>query len=83
MTKKEELIKYVEDNIDTTKNLFTNVFYESIQENGVRIFGVISKERLLGHFKNDFNDDLIGSSRDGVIIHILDWTAQDKIVSQE
>jgi hypothetical protein len=83
MTKKEELLLYIENNLTDSHQLMTNVFYESFNDNGTRLFVTRTKQRTYDHINNNFNDELKGHSGDNVIIEILDWVIQDKVVSQE
>jgi len=83
MTKKEELLLYIEENLTDNHQLMTNVFYESFNDNGTRLFVTRTKQRTYDHINNNFNDELKGHSGDNVIIEILDWIIQDKVVSQE
>jgi hypothetical protein len=83
MTKKEELLLYIEENLTDNHQLMTNVFYESFNDNGTRLFVTRTKQRTYDHINNNFNDELKGHSGDNVIIEILDWVIQDKVVSQE
>lgn len=78
MTKKQNLLNFIDQNINDSNYLYSNIYYQDLLEQGTRGFLVSNKEKLKNHFINLFNDDLIGHSGDNVIIEILDWIAQIK-----
>ena len=80
MTKKQELLDFIDENINDSNYLQTNVYYQDISEQGTRGFLLNNKEQLKGHFNQLFNDDLIGHSGDNFMIEILDWTTEIKEV---
>jgi hypothetical protein len=83
MTKKEQLLIFIDEHINESNHLHTNVYYQSLSESGTRGFMNNDKEKLKNHFIQLFNDDLVGHSGDNIIIEILDWTTQLKDIPQE
>jgi hypothetical protein len=83
MTRKEELLSFIDEHINESNQLHTNVYYHSFLESGTRGFVNNDKEKLKNHFITLFDDNLVGHSGDNVIIEILNWTTQDKVVSEE
>ena len=81
MTKKEELIQFINDNITTKNELLT---YERIVETqgdtvvevgqkGTRGF-TATNEHLINAINNGFNDNLIGNiGNDKITVEILSW----------
>lgn len=81
MTRKEELIQFIKDNITTENELLT---YERIVETqgdtgikvgtqGTRGF-TATNEHLINEINNGFNDNLIGNiGNDKIIVEILSW----------
>jgi len=81
MTKKEELIQFINDNITTKNELLT---YERIVETqgdtvvevgqkGTRGF-TATNEHLINAINNGFNDNLIGNIwNDKITVEILSW----------
>lgn len=78
MTRKEDLLNFIDNNIDESNYLYSNVYYQDVLEQGTRGFMVTDKEKLKNHFIQLFDDNLVGHSGDNVIIEILDWTTQIK-----
>jgi uncharacterized pyridoxamine 5'-phosphate oxidase family protein len=78
MTKKEELLSYINENITDDHQLMTEVFYESLSKSGTRLFVTSTKQKAYNHINNNFDDDLVGHSGDNIVIRILNWTTQDK-----
>jgi len=75
MTKKEELIDFVRDNINETNYLHCEVFYTTFNESGTRGYAA-SKNNLIRHLKNNFDDNCIENTDDGVVIEILTCKAE-------
>jgi hypothetical protein len=80
MTKKQNLLDFIDQNINDSNYLYSNIYYQDLSEQGTRSFVVKSKEKLKNHFIELFDNDLIGHSGDNVMIEILDWTTQIKEV---
>ena len=81
MTKKEELIQFINDNINDTNELFTYERVVKVQgdtvvdvgQYGTRGF-TATNEHLINAINNGFNDNLIGNiGNDKVVVEILNW----------
>jgi uncharacterized protein YhbP (UPF0306 family) len=70
MTKKQELLTYVSESVNDTNYLFCNVLYITFNEEGTKLYQA-SKDKLLSHLENSFDDNCVGTSGDSVIIEIL------------
>jgi hypothetical protein len=70
MSKKENLINFVTENINEYNYLHCEVFYITFNETGTRSYPV-SKQYLINHLQNTLDENCIGDGGDGVVIEIL------------
>ena len=75
MTKKEELLDFIETNINTTNTLQIHTIITSINEPCTMIISV-RKERMTIIFTENFTDELIGHMPGDITTHnIVSWEA--------
>ena len=73
MTKKEELIQYIQKEITDENTLKVYMFHETPGVYGPREFGM-TKEEVIELISNSYDDELIGQIRnENTITHIISW----------
>ena len=72
MTKKEELLEFIENNVDENNKLLT-IEVLANENVGVRRRFMMSKEKTIERIKEWFTDDLVGKPDGDKEIKIIDY----------
>jgi hypothetical protein len=69
--RKQDLLLFMEENLNGENFLNCDVLYIQQNANGKRKF-LTTKEKALIHIENLFDEELVGHSGDNIMIEILD-----------